>query len=146
MEQKTLEQALVHIIEKAVHGIDTATAFIQAELPDVVQQLLVWHAVDSFIWFALGVSLPALFWITYLVKGGRGNVKETDKYGTTYYEETLTHGRSGEVSEFGVFFCALGGGCSHVIGTLLALDNLTWLKILLAPKLYLLEYAARLIK
>lgn len=146
MEQKTLEQALVQIIEKAVQGVDAAAAFIQAELPDVVQQLLAWHAVESFIWFALGLVAIGLYWFVVVVYGGRG--KEVTKEGdyAPRYEETLTHGPRGEVEERGVFFYIVGGGVSHSWGLVFALNNLTWLKILLAPKLYLLEYAAQLVK
>ena len=37
-----LQNALVNLLTKVTSGMDTATAFLSAELPEVVQQLLVW--------------------------------------------------------------------------------------------------------
>ena len=37
-----LQNALVDLITKVTSGMDTATAFLAGELPDVVQQLLRW--------------------------------------------------------------------------------------------------------
>ena len=116
-----------------------------AEIPDVIQQLLVWHAIESFIWFFIGVLLLAAPWIVYWRWGGRGEPTEP-KYGEARYKETLTHNRLGEVDGDGMGPLVLGGVVATLAGFALALNNLEWLQILVAPKLYLLEYARVLLR
>ena len=52
-----LKQAVAKIIEKSLQGIDTATSFLSAQLPDVIHQLLMWKAVSSFIIWCTSIFL-----------------------------------------------------------------------------------------
>ena len=148
-----LDEALTRLINRSVDAAEsvagditnatgTALDFLAAEIPDVIQQLLVWHAIKSFIGFFLGVLLLAAPWFVYWKWGGRGEPIEP-KNGETRYKETLTHGFYGRVNEEAVALFALFGGTATFAG--LALSNLEWLQILVAPKLYLLEYARVLV-
>ena len=47
--QEEANKILVDLLKKASDGIDSAIAFSQAQIPDVVHQLLVWNMVDSLI-------------------------------------------------------------------------------------------------
>ena len=69
----------------------------------------------------------------------------TDYDGEVMYRETLTHYRDGTVNFDAVFELVLVGTATTLLGLLLTLSNLDWLKILVAPKLYLLEYARVLV-
>ena len=42
-----LQEALAELLGKANNGIDTAGNFLASELPEVIQQLLMWHGVKS---------------------------------------------------------------------------------------------------
>ena len=150
-----LDEALTRLINRSVDAAEsvagditnatgTALDFLAAEIPDVIQQLLVWHAVESFIWFLPGVLLLASPWFVYWKWGGRGDPIEP-KYGETRYKETLTHGYNGRVDVEAIGLFALLSGIATLAGLALALANLDWLKILVAPKLYLLEYARVLV-
>lgn len=57
-----LQQALATILGKTMEGIDASVAFMQAELPDVIQQLLLWYGVKSAIMCTLGFIIPFVFY------------------------------------------------------------------------------------
>jgi len=151
-----LDEALARLINRSVDAAESvagdisqatgdATAFLVAEIPDVIQQLLVWHALESLIWFLPGLLLIAAPWFVYWKWGGRGEPGEP-YYGEARYVETLTHNRLGEVDGDGMGPLMLGGGVATVMGFTLLMNNLEWLQILVAPKLYLLEYARVLLR
>ena len=151
-----LDEALARLINRSVDAAESvaggisqatgdATAFLVAEIPDVIQQLLVWHAIESLIWFLPGVLLLAAPWFVYWKWGGRGEPAEP-YYGEARYAETLTHDRRGDKSQDVMFALTLVGTVATLAGFVLALTSLEWLQILVAPKLYLLEYARVLLR
>ena len=79
----TLDEALTRLINRSIDaseevagGITNATGtaldFLDAEIPDVIQQLLVWHAIESFIWFFLGLMFIAAPLVRVLAVGWAG--------------------------------------------------------------------------
>lgn len=114
------KQALSEIIQKAADGIDGAVLFTQEHLPDVVHQLLVWHSVKSGIGFFLGI-LILIATACFLVR----------VYRTMRSDDAVL------VTLFSFLPAGLGFVC--------VVTSLGWLQILIAPKLYLLEYAANLV-
>jgi len=128
MEEKTQEvivetvdmanQVLKGIIENAVVTKD----FLLSQIPDVIQQILLYNLVESFSLFILGlfivIGVPIIVYkITEVA------VEKTGDSGLYVFNMASI------LAIFGV-----------------ACLNLTWLKIWLAPKLYLIEYAANLVK
>ena len=151
-----LDEALARLINRSADAAESvaggisqatgdATAFLVAEVPDVIQQLLVWHAIESLIWVLPGVLLLASPWFVYWRWGGRGEPTEP-YYGEVRYVETLTHNRLGGIDQDGAFVLVLGGIAAALAGFCLTMSNLDWLQILVAPKLYLLEYARVLLR
>ena len=149
-----LDEALTRLINRSVDAaesmagtVNDAAGFLAAEIPDVIQQLLVWHAIESLIWFLLGVLFLASPWFVYWRWGGRGEpTGECGYNGNPRYERTLTHHQDGDVDQDGVFVLVLGGTVATVVGGTLTMTSLDWLQILVAPKLYLLEYARVLLR
>ena len=116
-----VNDAVVLIINKAVSGIDTATAFLSQQIPDVIQQLLIWNAVKSALLCLLGV----LFIVAYF-KAARRFIKEND-------------------NDSDCVMASVGVGIIPTTsGLLLIICNFDWLQIMLAPKVWLIEYAAKL--
>ena len=116
-----LQNALLSIITKVSSGADNAIEFLGDELPDVISQLLLWYGVYNFVLFAL--SIVFLFVYSYLV---------------------FIKCRS-------AIHAVLDGGAEplwilSVVPLLFATLplNLEWLKIWIAPKLWLIEYASTL--
>ena len=152
-----LDEALTRLINRSIDAAESvaggiseasgdATAFLVAEIPDVIQQLLVWHAIESLIWFLPGLLLIAAPWFVYWKWGGRGKPGAPRYDGEPSFEPTFTHYANGEVDGDGMGPLVLGGVVATLAGFALALNNLEWLQILVAPKLYLLEYARVLLR
>ena len=120
-----LTAALTGAINKTVSAVETATEFLNQQSPEVIEQLLRWGFASSFACFALLVGLAAKV------------LDVTFKY--------LRSGKSRKTSDYdpggAQFACFLA--LSVLLG--LAALSLGWIKILIAPKVWLLEYAARVV-
>lgn len=131
MEDKA-NQALEQLLDRAISGVDQAVEFSQAQIPDVVEQLLMWHATESAIFMVLGLLLvivpPIASGLIYRKLNKQGIVDDEEEH-LAYFG-----------ASFMIWLLPLIGGLFMIFG------NLDWLQILIAPKLYLLEYAADLVK
>lgn len=149
MEDKA-NKILVDLLQKASDGIDSAVAFSQAQMPDVIHQLLVWNMVHSLIMTLIAIStIPLVFWFVKrqcrkVEVGKFGDEGYSCDRGSPKYSPTMVWDSKGELS----FLIAPGVAvlCVWVLWVIAVVTKMTWLKIWLAPKLYLLEYAASLIK
>lgn len=120
---------LVELLQKAANGIDAAVTFSQAQIPDVVHQLLVWNSVSSILMQIFILSFISVY-VFAVYK---------------FYKITESKNLDDGPLIAGIFSLAVGA----LFATGLAIaffSYFDWLKIWLAPKLYLLEYAASLIK
>jgi len=127
-----LSNALAELIQTTLSGVDATKDFFVSELPDVIQQLLMWHGAYSLILFILPlVIFPfVIFFALKIPKNlgepnGYGDSIPTAKGWVYVGLEALT----------GILF----------IASLLSI-NLQWLQIWIAPKVWLIEYAGKLIK
>ena len=115
----TLDATLQELITTVVAGAEKAGGFVAQEAPIVIEQLLAWKLTVNLIGFSFSmVLLLILLWLA----GWMINSREGDEF-------------------YVVLAIFLWVGQSILFWT-----SLTWLKIAIAPKLYLLEYAADLIK
>lgn len=131
--QNTLEQALI----KSIDGIQkTGTELVEAlyqQAPEVVEQLLLWHGIESLIQSIIGILCLSLIFIHYKIACKVYEKNGVSEWGDSsgYWFPTVFSGILVSVLSF---------------GTMVNLVNLKWLKIWLAPKVYLLEYLADLVK
>jgi len=126
--QSTINQILLSFLETATQAKD----FLVSEIPEVIQQLLQWKFFESLIHFSIGVIGLICFvaWLTYWIKFVKKRWSQMD-------------------SDDAIFFVFFVAGCGSLpwLGLFMKVfTNLEWLQILIAPKLYLLEYAASLVK
>ncbi|EEW3262244.1 hypothetical protein [Escherichia coli] len=122
------QKILTDLLQRAANGVDAAVSFSQSQIPDVVRQLLIWNFAASVIFSILGVLLfaGAQFGAWKVFKHLRKRWRD---------DELWEHPEIIIIAVvYIVTFAPLGW---------LSLD---WLKIWLAPKLYLIEYAASLMK
>jgi len=111
------KEIITQMLQRVLDGVDTAADFAAQEVPIVVEQLLMWHMVESMLWCV--AALAVLFvWVLITMK--------------SYYGENAWLKTPCGTIILGIFF--------------LILIDLDWLKIWIAPKLYLLEYGSALIK
>lgn len=120
------EEILVALLEKTIGALEKGADWLAGEVPEVLQQLLAWHFWQSIILSVICI-IPVIALLCILPK----SIEWKDSYG-----EPTT----------GAVFYWLFGGFVSILGTVISTINmLNALKIIIAPKLYLLEYAASLI-
>lgn len=142
-----MQEALARLISLATDGMEGAVSFAQAEIPDVLQQLLMWKLLESAFYAVTGVLLIGLaLYLVARIKHDRRKAQKAYEAGeewTRLYHESSTTSATYDVIALGAAHI-IGAIALTAVGTLMF--NLTWLQIWVAPKLYLLEYAAKLVK
>ena len=133
------QKVLIDLLNRAVSGIDKAVEFSQAQIPDVIHQLLVWNFTQSIVMAVIAMAsiYPAY---RFTIMQFRRDREESGRG----YKVTLVFDSDGDIHPLSLLFFL--GVAIYAIFVICAILDLAWLKIWLAPKLYLLEYAATLIK
>ncbi len=124
---KQLQQAVSSLIEKSLSAFEAGADFMAAQLPEVVQQLLLWHLALS----ATKAAAAVLLLVVLVV--------------ATYKGHKWAMACKGYTDPW--FFFTMGSVIGWSLGTIgmTAFWNLTWLQIWVAPKIFLIEYAARMV-
>lgn len=130
-----LQQAVTTMIQQALEAFNKGASFMAAEIPDVVNQLLMWHAIRSAAMTALGVLILVVFVVTsyYQVKWW------VAKDPNSRYDERRINMAYGSAVLLNLIWIL-------PVAFAISIINLTWLQIWIAPKVWLIEYAARMIK
>lgn len=129
MDTSKAEAILVELLNKTISAVENGAEWIAGEIPDVVQQLLTWHFVEAIV-----LSLLAGTFIAVVAFFTPSAFREMRK-------------RDDEADATKIIPWIFGSGVSVIVGLPVFITNLlTALKIWVAPKLYLLEYASSLIK
>lgn len=132
--EHSLNLALTDLITSTVTGAGEAKDFLVAEIPDVAQQALLYYGVYNFILFLLSL---VFIWISIkFIK-----IVYVDKLEWAWNQDGYS---KGELNLLG-FSASVIVGISMLILVPLSM-NLQWLKIWLAPKLWLIEYTASIVK
>ena len=128
-----LQQALLQLIEKSLLAVEKGAEFLGDEIPDVINQLLLWYSIKSFLFFLTGVGI------------GYVTVRYCKRFHAGYTQELKDRSTPHTDSDWFAAWMFTG-----VIGGFLTayciFINLDWLQILVAPKIWLIEYAADLVK
>lgn len=126
-----VDKALAEVIQRAVQGMDSAVQFLSTEIPDVLHQLLLWKFTESLLYFVFGVLQLVL---------GSCAVYKWARYCLAKYSETRNiDWQAGAIFPSFVAMVVLLIVMVHTV-------NITWVQILVAPKVYLIEYASRLVQ
>lgn len=128
---KQYEEVLARFLNGVMDTAEKLNDFAQSELPDVVQQALAWHFAYSIIMSSLGI-LIILAYISLMLWAKKKHDASKDY----------------SVREGWLMFIIFGGMIAGAFTLMIsaAIINLQWLKIWIAPKLWLIEYAAKLVK
>lgn len=137
-----LQQALATLLSTTVDAMQTGVSFLQAQLPDVIRQLLVWKATYSIMQCLLSITLVlvALWSLRFYRKPP---IVGRDRFGDPEYKTNLVYESHGYVHAGLLGVLAVQ---TVFMSTAVINFNLDWLQIWLAPKIYLIEYAAHLAK
>ena len=131
-----LQLAVSTLIQTSLNAIDKGTTFLSNQIPEVIQQLLLWKAIASFIEFSSGIFIiGGIFaWLIYQYKYWTTTIKT--EWAQTMQRISLENGPLVLLNLFCVIPLLYGSSCI----------NLIWLQIWIAPKLYLIEYAKDFLK
>lgn len=131
-----MELATAELITSVLESLDEAKDFVLSELPDVIQQLLMWKMAEGSILVLIGLALS---FIAY-------QILKPSHWVLGDYLNKCRYSSSLDMNVKG-FICLIAGGLSSMVGPLMVAHNLmTPLQIWIAPKVYLIEYASALIK
>jgi hypothetical protein len=140
-----LNAVLIGAVNKTVEVFDTAAEFLEAQAPEVLEQLLMWNLVSSLVSFVTGIVV--LYALQHFVRkySGKGARVNPDAEYCRDRKQTLTHDENGNICPrtmltFTVVSIAGSVAFAAVV------NNMDWLQILVAEKIWLLEYAAKMIK
>lgn len=129
MEQKLEEKAtdlLVKMIDVTIQSVSDVVAFGKQQIPDIINQLLMWKIAESGVWL--------LFGIVFLCVG---------MFFSNHYYNRLEELEEG----LGMAARIVGSIISILTGSIMIVSNLLdVLYIWLAPKVWLIEYGAELVK
>lgn len=159
-----LQNALAQLILSFVESMGGAKDFALEQAPEVIQQLLLWKATISAICFTLGVLLlimgaavlrKRLIWSQpkppeptdpFIAK--LHELEKADSFDARYHSkklrEALREPGAPHISPPDHLFLIAAPACMSGIAFIAM--SLAWLQIWLAPKVYLIEYAANLAK
>ena len=122
-----MNEQLQSALSELIQSTQDAKNFIISETPEVISQLLMWKATISVI------SMVSFFLLTFAIYWV--NKKQYQLYkGNEEFRAIFNNGLRA-INCFQLFLLA----------PLHALWSLDWLMIIIAPKIYLIEYAAKLV-
>lgn len=133
-----MNETLKPFIEKALSTIDSTQNFLEAQIPEVITQLLLWHGVYNLIIFITStiMIIMAIVMVSKLLKDLVNLEVKWIYTKQNGYEDLNVEGFLAIVKAICIFLLLLLG--------ILNL-NLIWLQIWIAPKVFLIEYAATLV-
>lgn len=135
-----LQEALAVMITQFTNGAAASANFLMAEVPDVLYQLVLWYGLKAGVMCLAGIV--GILLIVKFVKNNMGLGKAVTVNGEETYKLSLTHGTDGKLSPHCM---ALVLFTFPLIG-LVDMINLEWLQILVAPKIWLIEYGVEMAK
>lgn len=128
-----LDDALADILLKASESVGNAKEFVLAEVPDVVQQALLWYGVYNLVMLFVGIlTLIACY-------------KVTKKAFTDFTDKDTVFGKLHYESQGIIWAPVILANIFLPVSAIVNI-NLVWLKIWIAPKIWMLEYAASIVK
>ena len=132
-EEKKTDEILEKVVSEFVDNLNDGVDFASSQIPQVIEQLLLWHTVTGAIGFVIGlvILISSIRFIVFNVK--------------SYYEEReWVANHCGVLNDGYICSCVLSV-MLFIPGVIITLNHLYWIQILVAPKLYVLEYASQLV-
>jgi len=138
-----LQQALVKVITQATDSIEAGVSFLTGQIPDVISQLLQWKLLSASLTVALSLAVIVITFLFVKVMMKKPEPGE-ENFFWDYYGAP---GSGRHDMTFPSFLISIIGPCVILIATAVLISNLYGiLQIVVAPKIYLIEYASHLMK
>jgi hypothetical protein len=127
-----LTTALTALLNRTIEGVDASVDFLSGEIPLYVQELLMWKGVYSFVFFIIGIIL-----LLAASVGGWFTCKRL---------KVWVNANTDPYEDRGLTYVVLGIVVMGIAASGMKALSLTWLQILIAPKVYIVEYLLALPK
>ena len=127
------DKQLAEILKKGLETAEKTGNFIVEQAPDLIRQLLIWKTVEYSVYVILGISLIIYFyrWTKKVSKEMKENEDDFEDY---------------FMDSFANILITIGQLSLLIAGIILIDENLQDLiQIVFAPKIYLIEYSAKLL-
>ena len=127
------DKQLAEILKKGLETAEKTGNFIVEQAPDLIRQLLIWKTVEYSVYVILGISLIIYFyrWTKKVSKEMKENEDDFEDY---------------FMDSFANILITIGQLSLLITGIILISENLQDLiQIVFAPKIYLIEYSAKLL-
>ena len=127
------DKQLAEILKKGLETAEKTGNFIVEQAPDLIRQLLIWKTVEYSVYVILGISLIIYFyrWTKKVSKEMKENEYDFEDY---------------FMDSFANILITIGQLSLLITGIILITENLQDLiQIVFAPKIYLIEYSAKLL-
>lgn len=127
------DKQLAEILKKGLETAEQTGNFIVEQAPDLIRQLLIWKTVEYAVIISIGIAL-LIFFFKWTKKVGR-EMKEKDYDFEDYFMDSFAN-----------IMIALGYLSAFIVGIIMIGNNLqNLIQIVFAPKIYLIEYTAKLL-
>lgn len=136
-------ELLMQLITKGVEVFEKSIDFASEQVPEVIEQLITWYLVSNSLGVFISLIVITLFSI--LIWKIFSSIPK-DKSGENIWWDYREYGKTYEPTFTGDMTVIISGVFIVVSVVTLCISFMTTLKILIAPKLWLLEYAATLAK
>ncbi len=123
-----IKAQLIPIIEGAKNGLAVVVETLQEQAPLPVKEILWWESIQSAIWFFGSIIIVVVLCCNW------SKAKQTWITGTATWDENSP-------PCFAVPCIAIV--CGWIVCPIITACHITWLQILIAPRLFLLEYVAK---
>ena len=122
-----LQEAIKQMIDKSVAAIEKGASFASEQVPDIIQQYLMWAMAESILF----VILMAIIWLV------------SYKFIFVWSNQKKEYGM---LSDSKVLACIGGAMASFIAGIVGIASIFQIVQILIAPKVFLLEKFMSLVK
>ena len=141
--KEELQEKTITALTDILTSVTEAKDFVLAELPEVIHQLLMWELCSSILDNVVAIVLPIILTVV-LLKVWCKPKSGTSNHLWSYCEESDRHHfKDNDFCSTMFIISATSSALTLMIS--LSSINTTFIKIWLAPKLFLIEYAANLV-
>lgn len=133
-----LEQILAKILEKSLEIAEQTGKFVMDQAPDLLQEFYRWHITMHSFYILLGIIIILVGWNLPRIWGEKFSLEEASTYDVDYFWKIFGKYYKGEGQQEWLIFSWITG---FIIGIpLITIHLYKLIFILVAPKIYLIEY------
>lgn len=141
-----LKNQINEFMSKLIENVEKGGDVLAQEFPHYIEQLLMWHTVMSLSWFTIGVVLVIG---SVVLSGCVKRIRNKAKNDYSSGEKWTRHIEGFSITSIRYDLIYHGSiiipPVSIIVGIVMIVSSLDWLQIMIAPNVWLVEYARSMI-